>query len=179
MGDAMRWIACMLLAAAGYSQEPVVERAALHVEVVKRGDITASVRGTGKLVAKKIAELTVPEFLAEYVQPGQTVFLEKLPTLFYGKVRTAGESIVVDLAGDAPDWITPGTQLDATIQTGRLKDVVYVLRPVSCKPDSEGTLYRLEPKGEFATRVTVRYGKYGHLPARSWRSARACGRATV
>ena len=154
----------LLWAVAVRAQGQGVQRATLRVEVVKRGDITASVRGKAKLRSRKEAEVTLPDFLVKYVQPGQHVFLESPPVIFNGKVRSMGDKIVVDILSNFPRSILPGAEVSAVIETGKLKDVVYTARPFGCRPESEGALFRLEPSGDAATRVKVRYGKYGNLP---------------
>ena len=48
---------------------------------------------------------------------------------------------------------------DGAISIKRLPDVVYVGRPVFGSADSAGTLFRLDPDGQHASRVQVRFGQ--------------------
>jgi hypothetical protein len=49
--------------------------------------------------------------------------------------------------------------VDGTIEIETLSNVVYVGRPVIARSQSEGTLFRLEPGGQFASQVKLRYGR--------------------
>ena len=40
-----------------------------------------------------------------------------------------------------------------------MRNVVQVGRPVESQPDSEGALFKLDPNGEHAVRVKVKYGR--------------------
>jgi HlyD family secretion protein len=66
---------------------------------------------------------------------------------------------VVELEGVMPTSLLPGVAVDGTIYMPALKDVAYVGRPVSCRLNSEDTIFKLEPDGRHATRVKVRHGQ--------------------
>lgn len=63
--------------------------------------------------------------------------------------------MVIRLAGVSG---RPGLPVDGTIRIRSLKNVVYVGRPVFGQPDGSGALFKFEPDGAHATRVTVRFG---------------------
>jgi len=59
-----------------------------------------------------------------------------------------------------PSAVPPaGTQVDGTIQISTLADVAYVGRPVFGQANSEATLFKLDPDGQFFSRVKVRFGR--------------------
>ena len=153
-------------------KQPVVQRDATWVDTVQRGDMPASLRAQGTLSDSRTASLSLGQPLAAYIRPHQAVTIETREGIVTGIVSHVGRDltgsivpITVDIDGTMPESFAPGTRVVATIHMSTLKDTVYVTRPAFCKPDSEGTLFKLEPGGEFATRVKVRYGLYGHTPA--------------
>jgi HlyD family secretion protein len=164
-------VAPLLLTAATFAQVPTVHRDTIWVETVKGGDMPVSVRGRGVVTSDRTAELRVPESLAGNVEPGQQVSIDA-PTAT-GKVSRVGPGVVngtvavmVDLDRALPPSSSAGAVLDGTIHVTTLSNIAYVGRPVSCRPDSEGLLFKLEPGGREATRVKVRYGHFGHTPAK-------------
>ncbi len=69
-------------------------------------------------------------------------------------------TVAVDLQIPAlPDSVPDGAKLDAIIHIETLPNVIYVGRPVFAKPNSDGTLFKLDPDGGQATRVKVQYGR--------------------
>jgi HlyD family secretion protein len=150
----------ILAAAALFGQEPIVERSSIWADTVKRGDMQVMVRGLGVLATNKTAELAIPEELMKQVQPGQTASVDTGKGVITGKVTRAGAAkAVVELEGVLPTWLLPGAAVDGTIYMSALKDVAYVGRPVSCRSNSEDTIFKLEPDGRHAIRVKVRYGQ--------------------
>ena len=75
-------------------------------------------------------------------------------------------TVLVNLEPALPGETRAGTEVSGTIQGPTLNNVAYVGRPVSCRPGSEGTLFKVEPGGQEAMRVKVRYGQFGHTPVK-------------
>ena len=57
-----------------------------------------------------------------------------------------------------PRGVQQGVEVDGTIEVGHLSDVVQVGRPVEGQANSEGSLFKLEPNGDHAERVKVKFG---------------------
>ena len=53
----------------------------------------------------------------------------------------------------------PGVAVDGTIRVGFLNNVLSVGRPVDCRAESEGTIFKLDSGGQHATRVKVQFGQ--------------------
>jgi multidrug resistance efflux pump len=70
-------------------------------------------------------------------------------------------TVAVDVALDAPlpRGARPDLSVDGVVDIERLHDVVYVGRPAYGQADASIGMFRLEPGGKFATRVTARLGQ--------------------
>jgi HlyD family secretion protein len=58
-----------------------------------------------------------------------------------------------------PPGFVPQTRVDGVITVGSVPNVVYVGRPVIAKPNSDASIFRLDPDGQHATRVPVHFGQ--------------------
>ena len=65
----------------------------------------------------------------------------------------------VKLEGALPPGARPDLSVDGTIEIEKLTDVLYVGRPTFGQPNSQISLFRLEPDGKGATRVQVKLGR--------------------
>jgi HlyD family secretion protein len=65
----------------------------------------------------------------------------------------------VQISSELPNGVGPGVAVDGIIEIGRLKNVVFVGRPVEGQADSSGTLFKLERNGDEAVRVKVEFGR--------------------
>jgi HlyD family secretion protein len=155
----------MIWTAAVFGQEPAVDRSTIWVDAVKRGDLAVKVRGLGVLTPNMTADLKIPWSQANHVQLGQAASVDTRQGVVSGKVIRIDASVVngmrmveVKLEGDLPPGARPGLAVDGTIQITTLNDVVYVGRPVVGAPDSDGTLFKLEPDGQHVVRARVQYG---------------------
>lgn len=82
--------------------------------------------------------------------------------LFILKGRTdsqASSTAEIDLDGPLPEGSSVGLKLNGLIETGELADVVYFERPGDARPNTESIIFLLEPDGEHAKRVKVKYGR--------------------
>jgi len=68
-------------------------------------------------------------------------------------------TVDVMLDGPLPSGSRPELSVDGTIELARLKEVVYVGRPVFGQPNSTVGLFRVDPDGKGATRVNVKFGR--------------------
>ena len=65
----------------------------------------------------------------------------------------------VRLEEDLPKDARPDLSVDGTIVLERLDDVIYVGRPVQGQADSQVGLFKLDPDGKRAVRITVKLGR--------------------
>lgn len=112
------------------------------------------------------AELKVPAREATQVQPGQPVIVDTRNGTVNGVVTrvdpgvTDGTVVVdVDLRGTLPQGARPQLQVEGVIYISRLPNTLYVGKPAYVKNDAAITVYRLDPAGRYATRVTIKAGK--------------------
>ena len=68
-------------------------------------------------------------------------------------------TVDVKLEGPLPKGARPDLSVDGTIELERLKDVLYVGRPVQGQPDSTVGLFKLTEGGRIAVRVPVKLGR--------------------
>jgi beta-lactamase regulating signal transducer with metallopeptidase domain len=145
---------------------PTADRNSIWIDSVKKGDLQIQVRGLGKLVSPNLAELKIAETQSKELRLGQAVTIDyRGPQLLSGQVtrihpETQNGTIKVDVAtsGLPPTAGRPPLDVDGTIQIRTLINVLYVGRPVLARADSTDTVYRLEPGGDQAVRVTVQFG---------------------
>jgi HlyD family secretion protein len=112
------------------------------------------------------AELRVPAREATQVQPGQKVVVDTRSGTVNGVVTrvdpgvTDGTVVVdVELEGAIPAGARPQLQVEGTIYISRLPDALYVGKPSYVKNDAAINVYKLDPEGRYASRVTIRAGK--------------------
>jgi HlyD family secretion protein len=68
-------------------------------------------------------------------------------------------TVTVQIESGLPRGVQQGVEVDGTIEIGHLSDVVKVGRPVEGQTNSEGALFKLEPNGDHAVRVKVKFGR--------------------
>jgi HlyD family secretion protein len=112
------------------------------------------------------AELKVPAREATQVQPGQKVLVDTRNGTVNGVVArvdpgvTDGTVVVdVDLQGSLPAGARPQLQVEGTIYVSQLPNTLYVGKPSYVKNDADIAVYKLDPAGRYATRVTIKAGK--------------------
>jgi HlyD family secretion protein len=112
------------------------------------------------------AELKVPAREATQVQPGQKVLVDTRNGTVNGVVTrvdpgvTDGTVVVdVDLQGTLPAGARPQLQVEGTIYVSQLPNTLYVGKPSYVKNDSDISVYKLDPAGRYANRVTIKAGK--------------------
>ena len=165
------------LAAASLQQsEPAVSKDAISIHTVQRGNMRLRLMLQGAITSVQPATATVsgPVAAANHLKTGQAVEFEfqgrraggSLPMLAGTVTRLQGgngsDSIRAEIgfSDSVPEGTTIGTRIGALVDTGEeLKDTVFFDRPADAKPNTESIIFLIEPGGEYAKRVPVRYGR--------------------
>jgi len=112
------------------------------------------------------AELKVPAREATQVQAGQKALIDTRNGTVNGTVArvdpgvTDGTVVVdVDLDGALPAGARPQLEVEGTIYVSQLPDTLYVGKPSYVKNDADIAVYKLDPDGHYAKRVTIKAGK--------------------
>ena len=112
------------------------------------------------------AELRIPETQAKDVVVGQRADIDTRNGIVEGRVVRIDPAVVngtvtvdVALQGELPRGARPDLSVDGTIEIERLENVLFVGRPAYGQPESTVGLFRLEPGGEHARRVSVQTGR--------------------
>ena len=74
-------------------------------------------------------------------------------------VQDGAVKVDVTFQGELPPGARPDMTVDGTIEVDRVRDTLFVARPVSAQSGAEASVFRLEPDGEHASRVSVRFGR--------------------
>ena len=67
--------------------------------------------------------------------------------------------LTVRLRDPFPAGVSVGMKVGSLIEVGEIKDAVYFERPANARGNSDMPLFVIEPNGEFARRVSVRFGR--------------------
>jgi len=112
------------------------------------------------------AELKVPAREATQVQDGQKVVVDTRNGTIDGRVTrvdpgvTDGTVVVdVDLQGPKPAGARPQLPVEGTVYISQLPNTLYVGKPSYVKNDAAIMVYKLDPQGRYASRVTIQAGK--------------------
>jgi HlyD family secretion protein len=115
---------------------------------------------------KLIAEIKIAETQAKDILIGQVASIDTRNGVIPGRVVRVDPSVVngtvtvdVKLEGALPKGARPDLSVDGTIELERLKDVLFVGRPVQGQPDSTVGLFKLTEGGRIAVRVPVKLGR--------------------
>jgi multidrug resistance efflux pump len=129
---------------------------------VMSGHVLATVAQPGRLKAV----LRVPESQARDVVVGQPVEIDTRNGFAKGRVTRVDPSVQngtvtveVALEGALPRGARPDLSVDGTIEIERLADVLHVGRPAYGQHESTVGLFKLDPDGKHATRVSVKLGR--------------------
>ena len=144
----------------GVTQEP--PQAVQVGQRVTQGTILAKVVDPNHLKA----ELKIPETTAKDVAIGQEAEIDTHNGIIHGTVERRDPSVVngtvtvdVKLEGALPKGALPDLSVDGTITMERLDNVLYVGRPAFGQEKSMVGMFRLEPDGKTAVRVSVELGR--------------------
>ncbi len=112
------------------------------------------------------AELRVPAREATEVQPGQHVVVDTRNGTIDGVVVrvdpavTEGTVVVdVDLKGAIPAGARPQLPVEGVVYLSQSPDTLFVGRPAYVKSNAAIVVYKLDPNGQYATRVPINAGK--------------------
>jgi HlyD family secretion protein len=112
------------------------------------------------------AELKIPETQAKDVALAQRAEIDTRNGIIYGEVSRIDPAAIngtvtvdVKLEGALPPGARPDLSVDGTIELEKLTDVLYVGRPTYGQPNSQITLFRIDPDGRGASRVPVKLGR--------------------
>jgi HlyD family secretion protein len=112
------------------------------------------------------AELKVPAREATQVQRGEAVVVDTRNGTVNGVVTridpgVTDGTVVVDaeLTGPLPAGARPQLQVEGVIYISQLPNTLYVGKPSYVKSDAAIAVYKLDPAGRYATRVTIQAGK--------------------
>lgn len=112
------------------------------------------------------AELKIPETQAKDVAIGQKAEVDTRNGVIPGRVSRIDPAAVngtvtvdVKLEGALPQGARPDLSVDGTIELEKLNDVLYVGRPTFGQPNSQVTLFKVDPDRKGATRVQVKLGR--------------------
>lgn len=152
------------------AEEPNVDISTIWVDKVKRGSMPLQVRGMGTLVRDEgstnlIARVTVPASLAANLKLGQYAALgSKNGLIGNGHITSIGpqsnDTRTVDIALDAvPQEITAGLEVSATMNIGKLDNVLYIGRPVTGVANGSTDLFKITDNGAEAVRTHVKLGR--------------------
>ncbi len=129
---------------------------------VVAGAILAKVAQPSRLKA----ELKIAETQAKDIMIGQIAEIDTRNGVIPGRVsridpaaQNGTVTVDVRLEGELPSGARPDLSVDGTVELERLRDVVYVGRPVFGQPNSTITLFRVDGTGKEASRVPVRLGR--------------------
>ncbi len=144
--------------AAGVLQEMALEPG----QWVQSGQRLARVAGTGRLKAV----IRVPDTQAKDLAVGLEAVVDTHDGVVQGRVSrvdpaSQGGTVTVDVA--LPDTLPKGARpdlgVDANIRIDRLRNVLYVGRPMDGSAESTAELFRVEKGGGSAERVVVKLGR--------------------
>jgi HlyD family secretion protein len=112
------------------------------------------------------AELQIAETQAKDILLGQKASIDTRNGIIPAHVVRIDPNVIngtrtVDckLDGPLPSGAVPDLSVDGTVEIERLADVVYIGRPVFGQPDSSVSIFKLDPDGKGASRVTVKLGR--------------------
>lgn len=155
------------------AEEPSVDYSTVWTDTVKRGAMPLQVRGQGTLVhgegsANLIARVAIPASISADVKPGETAEVgSNNPPVNWGskgRVTSVGpvsnDTRTVDIALDAASQgPAAGFKVMASIDVGKLDNVLFVGRPVNATANGETRLFKIVNNGEEAVRTTVKLGR--------------------
>jgi len=126
------------------------------------GQTLATVAQPGRLKAV----LRVPETQAKDIVVGQKTAVDTRNGIIPGKVmrvdpisQNGTVTVEIALEGELPKGARADLSVDGVIELERLDNVMYVGRPAYGQPEQAIGLFRIEPDGKTATRISVKLGR--------------------
>ncbi len=113
-----------------------------------------------------IASLKIPETQARDVQISEPATIDTHNGVVSGTVMRVDPAVQngtvtvdVRITGELPKGARPDLSVDGTIDLEKLDNVLYVGRPAFGQENSTISLFKLDPAGQYATRVPVKVGR--------------------
>ena len=113
-----------------------------------------------------IASLKIPETQARDVQINEPATIDTHNGVVGGTVMRVDPAVQngtvtvdVRITGELPKGARPDLSVDGTIDLEKLDNVLYVGRPAFGQENSTISLFKLDPAGQYATRVPVKVGR--------------------
>jgi HlyD family secretion protein len=113
-----------------------------------------------------IAELRIPELQAKDLLAGQRAHIDTRSAIIEGSVSRVDPAVEngtvrveVELAGNLPSGARPDLSVDGVVEIERRPQSLYVARPATGEPESLASVFKVEPGGGRAKRISVRLGK--------------------
>lgn len=112
------------------------------------------------------AELKIAETQAKDILVGQNASIDTRNGVITGKVSRIDPAVLqgtvtvdVLLTSELPKGARPDLSVDGTIELENLVDILYVGRPVHGQANTQISIFKLDPTGKEAYRVTVKLGR--------------------
>jgi len=143
--------------------EPVVSKDSLSVHRIERGDMPILAAANGSLVSLDPPKATL-QFAGDAARcearRGAKVVFPPAGKPFAAKILGAGGGGTCEVVLDAiPAGTKYGATVEALVEVGLLKNVIFLGRPADSRPDTSAILFVLEPGAKYAKRTRVHYGK--------------------
>jgi HlyD family secretion protein len=129
---------------------------------VPEGTTLAKVVQPGRLKA----QLRIPESQAKDVAIGQSATVDTRNGVVRGRVArkdpsAVGGTVLVDvmLEGPLPAGAVPDLSVDGTIEIQKMTNILFTGRPAFGPGSGTVGLFRMEPDGDYAVRVSVELGR--------------------
>lgn len=158
----------LVLPLSAQDSEPSVSKDSVSVHTVERGNMPLKGRAIGSIVslAPNTAVMRIFPGDPGPCRTGQKASVQiDAPHVITAEVvavhsdQSAGSTnCEVRLIGSLPPDAVVGKNVEGLIEVGSLPDVVFLARPAQSSANSEAYIFVLEPGGEYARRVSVRYG---------------------
>jgi len=160
-------IAGVAVTGAQEQSQPVVKLDTVWIDTVRRGDMKLEVRALGRLTSRQTVALKVAQTHIQNVRQGEPAMIAfpHRKEMVGGTVAVVHPEVVngtlivdVRISDALPSGVNLQEPVDGIITVGGLKDVVYVGRPAVGPPNSQVMLFKLEPDGHSAKKVSVQFG---------------------
>ncbi len=113
-----------------------------------------------------LAELRIPEKKIKDVAFGQAVVIDTRSSKIHGVVKRIDPAVIngsvqidVELTSAAPREARPDLTVDGVIEIARIKDALFVKRPMFAQSDSSASVYLLSQDGANAAEQAVSFGQ--------------------
>lgn len=113
-----------------------------------------------------VGQLRIPESQAKDVALGQPASIDTRNGIVRGTVSrkdpsAVGGTVLVDVAleGPLPAGAVPDLSVDGTIEIQKMTNILYTGRPAFGPGSGNVGLFKLEPNGDYAVRVSVELGR--------------------